>query len=298
MNQGHNACPGCASVIAIRNVLGALANALADDFADGTKPRICGVVPASCTTIFSGINLQNALKIPLIHAPFEVAGPVAEGIEAGLLAQGIEDAIILIIAGDGATYDIGLGSLLGLVERLKGVQTNIFYLCLNNQVYGNTGGQRSGATPKFAGTTTTPKGKMQFEKPITETIAINGASLAFNGSVAFLENFREMLELAVKTKYGVKFGNIQVPCTTNWKFPSDMTIEVGRLAVETGIWPLYHILDGRDLIIDYHPREFLPVEDYLKLQGRFKGLTKEQIEIIQENVCSKWDDLERKAINF
>lgn len=278
---GHNACHGCGEMIGARMVLGSLG------------PHTAVYIPAGCTTITSGVDLQTALKVPSIHVCFETAAPSASGMEAALIAQGREDVdYILILAGDGATADIGLGGSSALIERLNGTESKIIYVCLDNEAYMNTGAQRSGATPYGAWTTTTPQGKLQFKKPIVDMFAINGASLSANASIAYPKELREILEIAKRTKIGLKFINLLVPCPTGWGFPPSQTIEMGRLAVETGVYPLYYILDGRKWIINREPK-FLPVEEYLKKQKRFKHLTEEDIETIQNNVYSGWDWLRK-----
>lgn len=277
---GHNACQGCAIPIGLKHVLKIL----------GLKT--CVVISASCSTIIFGLEPQTALRVPLFHTLFAGTASTASGIEAGLKMRGIEDVNVLGWAGDGGT-EIGFSGLSGLAERLSGEKSNIIYVCVDNEAYMNTGGQRSASTPYGAQTTTTPLPmfKMQPKKPLVEIMAAHRIPFAANASIAFLDDLRSKVEIAKNIEEGLKFINLLVPCPTTWGFPSSRTIEMARLAVETGIFPLYYVLNGRKWVV-LQPK-FLAVEEYLKAQKRFAHLTKEQVETIKEAVKWEWDWLRK-----
>lgn len=243
-----------------------------------------------CMEVFTTPHPRTSWKVPWIHAAFENAAAVASGVDKGLKKRGIrEKTNLVVLGGDGGTFDIGFGALSGMVERGH----KATYVCYDNEAYMNTGIQRSGATPKYANTTTTPAGKKvhgktEFAKPLPFIIAAHGAYVA-TANVAFPQ------DLAAKLKKSFEFDGpsyIQVfsPCPTGWKHPTDQSIEIAKLAFNTNIYPLYEIEDGV-LKISRRPAKFVEVEEYLSRQGRFKHLNKEEISDVQKHVNDNWERL-------
>ncbi len=281
LHSGHSACQGCGLTVGLRHVLKALG------------PKTFGVFPAGCSTMLIGIYPQNTLEIPCIHVNFETGAPSASGIRGAIKEMGLEGEVenVLVWAGDGATYDIGFGALSGAAER----GDNIIYICANNEAYMNTGIQRSSATPFGAWTTTTPLPafKSQVRKPLTEIMAAHRIPYAATASIAFLDDLKEKVEKAKSVKEGLKFIELLTPCPTGWRFSSDLTITMARLAVLTGIFPLYEVENGEKWKITYEPEDFLPVEEYLKIQGRFSHLSEKDIAKIQEYVGKEQQRLKK-----
>jgi pyruvate/2-oxoacid:ferredoxin oxidoreductase alpha subunit/pyruvate/2-oxoacid:ferredoxin oxidoreductase beta subunit len=275
--SGHSACQGCGLIIGLKHTLKALGH------------KTFGVFPAGCSTLLAGIYPQSTVGIPCCHVNFAAGAPSASGIKAALKIQGIDDVEnILVWAGDGATYDIGFGALSGAAER----GDDIIYVCANNEAYMNTGTQRSSATPFGAWTTTTPlpAPKSQAKKPIVEIMAAHRIPYASTASIAFPDDLKRKIEKAKSIKGGLKFIEILCPCPTGWRFSSELTIKLARLAVWTGIFPLYEIENGEKRTINFEP-EFLPIEEYLKIQERFSHLAEKDIAEIQKNIHKEWRKL-------
>jgi 2-oxoisovalerate ferredoxin oxidoreductase beta subunit len=279
--RGHGACPGCGTPLAIRYTLKALG------------PRTVINVPAGCTPVIAGIWPRSAFAIPFVDHAFESTGAVASGIRAALDAKGIEDVTVLAWAGDGGTVDIGLQSLSGAVDR----GTDFIYLMLDNEAYMNTGIQCSGSTPVGAWTTTTPAGK-QFEigmnrkKRIMEMMVENGIVYGATVNVAYPEDFVRRVRKANQFR-GPKFIHALSPCAPGWRVDTAKTVEIARLATESLMFPLYEVENGRYSITKEVKKK--PLIEYLKLQGRFKGLSEEMIERIQQMVDKDYQELLRKV---
>ena len=275
MISGHGACGGCGLATAVNNVLRILG------------PDTVVYAPASCLLVFSSTYPISAFKVPFIYSAFENTGAVIAGLSAGFRKQG-KDTYVVGIAGDGGTFDIGLQALAGAAER----NDDVLYVCVDNEAYMNTGTQRSGSTPFGAWTTTTPvgtkvKGKRQFKKDMMSVVASQDIAYAATLSIAHPNDFVRKVEKAKKMK-GFRFLHIMTPCTSGWKTDPSITYELARLAVETGMWALYEVEDG-ETKVTYHPKEMLPVENYLKLQGRFKHMSKEDIDTLQRWLCKRWN---------
>jgi pyruvate/2-oxoacid:ferredoxin oxidoreductase beta subunit len=273
---GHMACAGCGEVLGLKLVLQAV----------GSK-TIAVVVP-SCVGIIIGPFPYSTFNIPVFHAAFETAAASASGISNALLAQGDEETVVLALAGDGGTTDIGFQALSGAAERNE----NIIYCCLDNEGYMNTGIQVSSSTPKHAWTMTTPLGKSRNKKNMIEIMAAHRIPYCASASACFPDDLRRKITEAKKIK-GTKYIHILAPCPTGWRFQERLTPTVGRLAVETKYYPLYEVRDGKNVTITHQPRN-LPVGDYLLAQGRFKHLAKEDLEMIQEEVDQNWAELTRR----
>lgn len=277
MFSGHLACQGCGPALAMRLALKALGR---DTIA---------TIPACCWTIIAGAFPYNALNVPVFHTAFETAAAAASGIRAGLDMLG-EKATVFAWAGDGGTFDIGIQALSGAAERNE----DILYVCYDNEAYMNTGIQRSSATPYGAWTTTTPERHPEDrpKKNIMEIMAAHRIPYAATATVAYPEDFIRKFRRAKEIK-GTRFIHILAPCPPGWKMPSDLTIKVARMAVETRVFPLYEVENGETYTLNYRPAEPKPVSEYLKMQGRFRHLTEEQIARIQEEVDRNWRKLVR-----
>lgn len=275
---GHTGCAGCGAPILARIVLKVA----------GPETIVCNAT--GCMEVFTTPHPRSSWKVPWIHAAFENAAAVASGVDRAMRKTGIRDKTNLVVfGGDGGTFDIGFGALSGMLERGH----KATYVCYDNEAYMNTGIQRSGATPKYASTTTTPAGKVihgkqEYSKPLPFIVAAHGAYTA-TANVAFPQ------DLAAKLRKSFAFDGpsyIQVfsQCPTGWKHPTDQGIEIAKLAMETNIYPLYEIEKGV-IKINRKPAKFVPVEEYLMRQGRFKHLTKEDIADVQQHVNSNWERL-------
>jgi pyruvate/2-oxoacid:ferredoxin oxidoreductase beta subunit len=282
MYQGHTACPGCTAPQAMRYVLKVL----------GKKTVIS--MPACCWSTIAGIFPYSSLKVPLFHTAFPAGASVASGIKAGMDVQGKKDVNVLTWAGDGGTFDIGFQALSGAAERNE----DIIYVCYDNEAYMNTGIQRSSATPWGAWTAVTPKENPEGnpKKDIVYIMAAHRIPYAATACVAYPEDLIRKMKKAKKMS-GTRFFQILVPCSTGWKFSSELSIKMARMAVETKIFPLYEVENGVKYTINKTPKG-LPIKEYLKLQGRFKHLSEKDIKFIQMRVNKEWDDLVSRASNY
>ncbi len=256
---GHRACAGCGPAIAARLMLKAVGE------------NTIMVSPTGCMEVFSTPYPETAWKVPWIHSLFENAAAVASGVIASLKKQGRNENVV-IIGGDGATFDIGMLCISGAFERGH----NFTYICYDNEAYMNTGIQRSGATPYDASTTTSPAGKKSFGNPrpkkdLPQILAAHGAPYVATATIAYPMDFMKKVERAVATE-GPCYIQLHAPCATGWGFESEQTLNVGKLAVETGLWVNYEMVDGKVTRVKKVVRK--PVEDYLKVQKRFRHLFK------------------------
>jgi pyruvate/2-oxoacid:ferredoxin oxidoreductase beta subunit len=277
--SGHLACPGCAAPIAMNLVLKALG------------PQTVVTLPACCWSIIAGPWPQSSLRVPLFHAAFETAGATASGIKAGLVARGDTETTVIAWAGDGGTFDIGLQALSGAAERNE----DIIYFCYDNEAYMNTGIQRSSATPWGAWTTTTPaiEPEASPKKDIVSILAAHGIPYIATASVAYPVDLVEKVEKA-RTIRGTRFIHILAPCPPGWKTQNDETIDLARQAVQTRVFPLLEVENGRTwrLTVD-HAGD--PVAPYIRRQARFKHLKDEHLELIQKDVDDRWERLQRRV---
>jgi pyruvate ferredoxin oxidoreductase beta subunit len=248
---------------------------------------------------------MTAWKTSFIHNAFENSAATMSGVEAAyqvLKRKGKipADKRIKFVAfgGDGGTYDIGLQSLSGAMERGH----DMVYVCYDNGAYMNTGIQRSGATPFGASTTTSPagkagQGKPQWRKDLTQIMAAHHIPYVAQASVSHWKDLVDKAEKAFAVE-GPAFLNVLAPCPRGWRVPNDMTIEIAKLGVQTGFWPLYEIVDG-EYKISFKPKELKPVVDFLKPQGRFKHLFKpgneQLLETFQSEVTKSWEKLKKLA---
>jgi pyruvate ferredoxin oxidoreductase beta subunit/2-oxoisovalerate ferredoxin oxidoreductase beta subunit len=279
MTSGHLACPGCGGALAMRMVLKEL----------GENTVV--VLPACCWSIIAGPFPQSSLKVPLYHTAFETGAAVASGVRAALDLRGDTDTTVMVWAGDGGTFDIGLQALSGAAERNE----NIIYVCYDNEAYMNTGIQRSSATPWGAWTTTTPTEQPQAtpKKDILAIMAAHGIPYAATASVAYPADLLDKVRRAKATR-GTRFLHILAPCPPGWKFADADSIEMGRLAVQTRVFPLLEVENGTRWRFTIE-HEGMPVESYVRRQGRFRHLGDEEVQQVQANVDARWAKLARRA---
>ena len=290
--SGHRMCAGCGAPPVARMIMRAL------------KPEDHAVISnaTGCMEVSTFIYPYTAWTDSYIHTAFECAAATCSGVEAAyksLKKQGKlpkdEHTKFIAFGGDGGTYDIGLQSLSGAMERGH----DMTYVCYDNGAYMNTGIQRSSATPKFADTTTSPagsviSGKMQSRKDLTEIMEAH--HLPYVAQTAAYMNFKDLYEKAEKAIYteGPTFLNVLAPCPRGWGYPTEDLMTINKLAVETCYWPLYEIENGK-YKITYKPAKKLPIEEFLKPQKRFKHLFKPgnewMIEEFQKEVDRRWEDL-------
>lgn len=278
--SGHRACAGCAEALVLRHVMKAAG-----------KNTIV-VSATGCMEVVSTPYPETAWKIPWMHAAFENAAAVVSGIDSALKAQGRREGINLIaMGGDGATFDIGFQAISGAIERGH----KFLYLCTDNEAYMNTGVQRSSATMPYASTTTSPAGKeihgkQEPKKPMPLIIAAHGVRYVATVSPSNLPDLHRKVKKALETE-GPTYIQAINPCIPGWGIASEDSIVISKLAVDTGVHPLYEIEDGV-LKFSAKPSQWKKVEEYLKPQGRFKHLTEKEIENIQEYVNARLKFLE------
>lgn len=289
---GHRMCAGCGGTIAVRAVLRGLH--------EGDKAVIGNAT--GCLEVSSFTYPYVAWEDSYIHNAFENAGATLSGVETaykalkkrGKLPQDVNYKFITF-GGDGGTYDIGFQSLSGAMERGH----DMTYVCYDNGAYMNTGIQRSSATPMYADTTTTPVGKKSNGKPQNRkdlASIIADHDVAYVAQTTFTRDFKDIHTKAEKAIYteGASFLNVMAPCPRGWRYDSADIMEICRMAVETCYWPLFEVDHGK-WKLNYMPKKKLPIEEFLKLQGRFKHLFKpgneHLIEEFQKEVDRRWEDL-------
>lgn len=290
-SSGHRACQGCAEILALRLALKAL----------GKNTIVANAT--GCIEIVSSPFPYTSWEIPYVHCAFENAAAVASGIAAAVeilqkKKRYIEDDVCVVgIAGDGGTADIGLQALSGTLER----NDNVLYLCFDNEAYMNTGIQRSGATPYGAWTTTSPTGKYSigqqtWKKNMVEIAIAHNIPYVATACPSYPFDLMNKVTKARNIK-GARYIHILSVCPTGWRCDTSLAIELGRMAVKSGIFPLYEVEYGK-YTLNYDFKELIPVKDYLKLQGRFRHLKDADIEKIQEKVKKDWEELKKKVEIF
>jgi pyruvate ferredoxin oxidoreductase beta subunit len=285
---GHRACIGCGEALAVRLACKAL----------GTNTVIASAT--GCMEIVSSPLPTTSWEVPWIHTLFENSAAVASGIESGLkmlmkkgrIAQ--QDITVVAMAGDGGTSDIGLQALSGAMERGH----NFLYLCFDNEAYMNTGIQRSSATPYGASTTTSPAGRQSigqvtWKKNMSAIAAAHNIPYVATACPSYPFDMMEKVQKGAKTP-GPAYVHILSVCPTGWRCPTDLSVRIGRLAVETGIFPLYEVENGK-YKLNFDFPELRPVTDYLKLQGRFRHLSEDYLAKIQERVTADYAALKERV---
>ncbi len=280
VSHGVNACAGCGLELIMRNTMSVV----------GEDTII--LIPPGCSALFSGFGREAALKIPGFQGNLENTAACAAGVRAALNAQGNYHTTVLAFAGDGGTVDIGLQSLSGALER----RDKIMYICYDNEAYMNTGIQGSSSTPYFASTTTTPAGKPTGRKNLVEIAIAHDIPYAATASIHNLNDFKKKLQKA-KDIDGPSLIHIQTPCPTGWRYDPAKTIELARAAVQTGCWILFEYENG-NVTINSKLKDLKPISEYIDIQGRFKHLTAEQKEELQEYTIEYYKRYIKKLENM
>jgi pyruvate ferredoxin oxidoreductase beta subunit len=288
LTGGHRACAGCGAPIVVRQVLMA------------SKDPVAITCATGCLEVVTTIFPYTAWTVPFLHNAFENSAATCSGIEAAyqsLKRKGkvkAEHINFVAFGGDGGTYDIGLQSLSGAVERGH----DFLYVCYNNEAYMNTGIQRSSATPKGASTTTAPAGKVipgkkQFTKNLTEIMVAHDLPYVAQSAVGFWRDVTMKAEKAFAIR-GPKFMNVLQPCRLGWGYDPSKTAELGHLAADTCVWPLYEVENGK-YKLNYKPKAKKPIIEFLKLQDRFRHLSRPGneaiVESIQKEIDRRWEAL-------
>jgi pyruvate ferredoxin oxidoreductase beta subunit/2-oxoisovalerate ferredoxin oxidoreductase beta subunit len=277
LQRGHLACPGCGAMPMYRLLLRVF----------GKKTVI--VTPASCFAVIDGPFPSSASGVPLLHTAFEASAAFASGVRAGFEMGGEKDIQVVVMAGDGGTFDIGLQALSAAAERNE----DFVYVCYDNEAYMNTGIQRSSATPRVAWTTTTPieAPKKDPKKDLGAIMAAHRIPYFATAALAYPDDLYAKLEKAKRTK-GFRMIHYLSPCPVGWKTDSRLMVTLSRLAVQSRVFPLYEVEHGEKYRLTVEP-DPVPVADYLKIQGRFSHLSKKDMEQIQEDVDHGWQRLMR-----
>jgi len=293
LSPGHRLCPGCGAPILVRLVLRAASE----------HGHVVAGVATGCLEVSTSIFPYTAWRCSFIHNAFENVAATVSGVETAyraLKAKGKvkENFKFVAFGGDGGTYDIGLQSLSGMLERGH----DMVYICYDNEAYMNTGIQRSSSTPFAANTTTCPvgkvrKGKAEFPKDLTGIVAAHRIPYVAQASISHWNDLYKKLQKAFSVE-GPAFLNVLAPCTRGWRYPANQTVQMARLAVETCFWPLYEVEDGK-WKVTFRPRQKKPLEEWVKLQGRFKHLLQPEnrhlLEQAQAEVDRRWEELLAKS---
>jgi pyruvate/2-oxoacid:ferredoxin oxidoreductase beta subunit len=279
MSSGNLACAGCGASLSMRLALKGLG-----------KPTVL-VIPACCWSIIPGAWPMTAMDVPVFHTAFETTGATISGIKAAYRIRGMNDVCVVGWAGDGGTYDIGIQALSGAAERNE----DVIYVCYDNEAYMNTGIQRSGGTPFGAWTSTTPvkRPKSEPKKDIDEIMAAHGIPYVATATAAYPHDLVAKFKKARRVK-GMRFIHLLSACPAGWRTPENMTIELMRRAVLSNIFPLFEVEDGERYRQTVVPDAVIPVEKYVRAQGRFKHLSDEDIEVYQKQIADRFERLQKR----
>jgi len=277
VQPGNRACAGCGLGLIYRTALKAL----------GEKTIL--VVPPSCLTVLQGIYPVAATKLPCLNVVFASTAAAATGVAAAMRARKKEDVNVVAFAGDGGTSDIGIQALSGACER----GDDFIYICYDNEAYMNTGVQRSGTTPQGVLTTTTPfTGKPQAGKNVPAIVAAHGIEYVATASAAYPTDLYDKVKKAMTHK-GVRYLHVHTPCPAGWGFDARLSVKIGQLAVESGMYDLYEIENGVKRLTGPSQKlltkKRIPVKEYLSTQVRFRSLSEEGAKALQAQTDMKWD---------
>jgi pyruvate/2-oxoacid:ferredoxin oxidoreductase beta subunit len=275
--SGHAACPGCIEALSVRHILATMG------------PDTMAVIPPSCMAIIAGAQPWSALRIPVFQTTLESSAAAASGLRRALDAQGKRDTQVLVLAGDGGTYDIGFQCLSSAAERNE----DFLYICLDNEGYMNTGAQKSSSTPHFARTGSTPAGKTSRKKNLTEIMAAHGVPYVATASAGHLPDLLYKVGKARGIR-GTRLITVLIPCLDGWGLPDDAGLTAARYAVECGAFPLYEIEDGTRYTLNLAEKT-RPVADYLALQSRYRGMSAADIATLQAEIDTAWTALVARA---
>ncbi|HUT69918.1 MAG TPA: thiamine pyrophosphate-dependent enzyme [Desulfatiglandales bacterium] len=279
LTSGNVACAGCAASLSMRLALKGLG-----------KPTVLAV-PACCWTIIPGAWPLSIMDVPFFHCAFETAASTAAGIKAAYRKRGMDDICVVAWAGDGGTLDIGIQALSGAAER----NDDIIYTCYDNEAYMNTGIQRSSATPIGAWTTTTPvkAPKSEQKKDIDEIMLAHKIPYLATACAAYPHDMIAKFKKARSVK-GTRFIHLLATCPTGWRMPENLSIEAMRLAVLSNIFPLYEVENAETFSQTVVPDQVIPVDTYLKMQGRFRHLTEDDIKAYQKAIDKRFAHLKER----
>jgi len=275
--SGHAACPGCIEALSVRHILAIMG------------PQTMAVIPPSCMAIIAGPQPFSSLRIPVYQPTLESSAAAASGLRRALDAQGKRDTQVLVLAGDGGTYDIGFQCLSSAAERNE----DFLYICLDNEGYMNTGAQKSSSTPHFARTGSTPAGKTSRKKNLSEIMAAHGVPYVATASAGHLADLRNKVAKA-KALRGTRLITVLIPCLDGWGLPDDAGLTAARYAVECGAFPLYEIEDGNRYTLSLREKT-RPVADYLALQRRYRGMAEADVATLQTEIDAAWEMLVARA---
>jgi pyruvate ferredoxin oxidoreductase beta subunit/2-oxoisovalerate ferredoxin oxidoreductase beta subunit len=275
--SGHAACPGCVEPLSVRHIL------------DILGPDTMLVIPPSCMAIIAGPQPFSSLRVPVYQPTLESSAAAASGLRRALDAQGKHQTQVVVLAGDGGTYDIGFQCLSSAAERNE----NMIYFCLDNEGYMNTGAQKSSSTPHFARTGSTPAGKTSRKKNLSEIMAAHGVPYVATASVGHLADLRHKVAKA-KALQGMRIITLLIPCLDGWGLADDGGLTAARYAVESGAFPLYEIEDGRRYTLN-QARPTRPVAEYLALQRRYRHLPAADVQTLQAEIDDGWARLSLRS---
>ena len=284
MLPGNRACQGCGLSLSYRYALKAL------------RENTILTIPASCLTVLHGLYPTTSVTIPCLNCTFASTAASASGLVAGLAAIGRTNTTVVAFAGDGGTYDIGIQALSGAAER----GTDFIFVCYDNEGYMNTGTQRSSATPLGAITTTTPiLTKEQHKKDMLKIMEAHDIAYIATTSPAYPIDLYDKFVKAKRIR-GTRYMQIHVPCPPGWGYPPHDTVKMARLAIETGVFVLFELENGKFRFTGRSKSlaekgNRLPLINYLERQDRFKKMSAEQLSSLQKFIDNKWNEYLKKA---